>query len=188
MYHHFGGNVMEPVSAIVLSLALGAKAAAGKAVVAEIVKDAYAQVKGIITSRFSSVPLSIVEASPESSTRRAVPRIEWSIPDGRSENPAPNRSGAYTVAYDASAGMVYRHENEYPNNPCSKIRAGPDPARKYRIRAPSRSIQHSSTPAPGDGASMVETSESAAIPTKSFNSESSQKPGQLFPRRQILSN
>ncbi len=63
---------MEPVSAIVLSLALGAEAAAGKAVVAEIVKDAYAKVKGIITSRFSSVPLSIIEASPESGTPRAV--------------------------------------------------------------------------------------------------------------------
>lgn len=63
---------MEPVSAIVLSLALGAKAAAGKALVGEIVKDAYAKVKGIITSRFSSVPLSILETAPESESRRAV--------------------------------------------------------------------------------------------------------------------
>src|SRR3984957_6620579 len=63
---------MEPVSAIVLSLALGAKAAAGKALVGEIVKDAYAKVKGIIASRFSSVPLSILETAPESGGRRAV--------------------------------------------------------------------------------------------------------------------
>ena len=63
---------MEPVSAIVLSLALGAKAAAGKAIVGEIIKDAYAKVKGIVASRFSSVPLSIIETSPESKSRRAV--------------------------------------------------------------------------------------------------------------------
>jgi hypothetical protein len=63
---------MEPVSAIVLSLALGAKAAAGKALVGEIVKDAYAKVKSIISSRFSSVPISILETAPESETRRAV--------------------------------------------------------------------------------------------------------------------
>jgi hypothetical protein len=63
---------MEPVSAIVLSLALGAKAAAGKALVGEIVKDAYAKVKGIIASRFASVPLTILETAPESESRRAV--------------------------------------------------------------------------------------------------------------------
>ena len=34
-------------------------------------------------------------------TRSAVPRIEWSMPRGRSENPAPSRSGAYTVAIRA---------------------------------------------------------------------------------------
>src|ERR1035441_9141745 len=45
MYHHRleEDNQMETVSAIVLSLALGAKAAAGKAVVGEIIKDAYAK-------------------------------------------------------------------------------------------------------------------------------------------------
>ena len=63
---------MEPVSAIVLGLALGAKAAAGQAIVSEIIKDGYAKVKGIISSRFSSVPLSILETAPESDTRRAV--------------------------------------------------------------------------------------------------------------------
>jgi hypothetical protein len=63
---------MEPVTAIVLSLALGAKAAAGNALVGEIVKDAYAKVKGIIASRFSSVSLSLLETAPESEARRAV--------------------------------------------------------------------------------------------------------------------
>jgi len=63
---------MEPISAIVLSLALGAKASVGSALVGEIVKDAYAKVKGIITSRFSSVPLSILETAPESESRRSV--------------------------------------------------------------------------------------------------------------------
>jgi hypothetical protein len=47
---------------------------------------------------------------------------------------------------------VNRQENEYPINPCSKINGGPEPARKYRMRAPSKSIQHSSTPSLKAGA------------------------------------
>ena len=44
---------MGPISAIALSLALGAGAAAGKAVVNELVKDAYAALKGLIKELLS---------------------------------------------------------------------------------------------------------------------------------------
>jgi hypothetical protein len=63
---------MEPISAIVLSIALGAAAEAGKATVAEVVKDAHAKVKHLLATRFSSVPVDIVEKAPESGPRRAV--------------------------------------------------------------------------------------------------------------------
>jgi hypothetical protein len=59
--------------------------------------------------------------------------------------------------------MVNRQENEYPSNPCNKITGGPDPARKYRMRAPSNSIQHSSTLAPNAGSEVVSESDSLTI-------------------------
>src|SRR5258708_2235042 len=67
--------------------------------------------------------------------------------------------------------MVNRHENEYPSNPCSKMSAGPDPARRYRMRAPSSSIQHSSTPSPVDERASVETPRDWSITTKSSRPE-----------------
>src|SRR5216684_1139101 len=67
--------------------------------------------------------------------------------------------------------MVNRHENEYPSRPWSKMSAGPDPARRYRMRAPSSSIQHSSTPVlAGDGES-VETPRDWSVTTKSSRPE-----------------
>jgi hypothetical protein len=63
---------MEPISAIVLSLALGAAAEAGKATVAEAVKDAYAKVKQLLRDKFSSVPIDLVTQSPASEPRRAL--------------------------------------------------------------------------------------------------------------------
>jgi hypothetical protein len=63
---------MEPVSAIGLSLALGAAAVAGKEVVSAAVKDAYAAVKDLISSRYPKVSLDQLEQRPESKNRRAV--------------------------------------------------------------------------------------------------------------------
>ena len=63
---------MEPISAIALSLALGAGAAAGKAVVNELVKDAYATLKCIIKSRYPAVSIEQLEQAPNSEKRRAV--------------------------------------------------------------------------------------------------------------------
>ena len=63
---------MEPISAIALSLALGAGATAGKAVVSELVKDAYASLKNLIKSRYPKVWVEQLEQSPESRNRRAV--------------------------------------------------------------------------------------------------------------------
>jgi hypothetical protein len=88
----------------------------------------------IATAPPREVPSKSNDASPRFltnlTTRRAVDRIEWSIPLGRSENPAPNKSGAYKVAYGATAGITKRQENEYAINPCRRISGGPDPARK----------------------------------------------------------
>jgi len=63
---------MFTVTHIAESLALGAAAAAGKGVVSGLVKDAYERVKGLITSRYSSVPLNLLEKTPESVSRRGV--------------------------------------------------------------------------------------------------------------------
>ena len=63
---------MEPISAIALSLALGAGAAAGKAVVSEMVKDAYAALKVLIKSRYPTVSVEQLEQAPQSKNRRAV--------------------------------------------------------------------------------------------------------------------
>ena len=42
---------MEPISAVALSLALGAGATAGQEVVSSLVKDAYSALKNLIASR-----------------------------------------------------------------------------------------------------------------------------------------
>lgn len=63
---------MEPISAIALSLALGAGAVAGEAVVSELVKDAYASLKNLIKSRYPKVSVEQLEQAPDSKNRRAV--------------------------------------------------------------------------------------------------------------------
>ena len=63
---------MEPISAIGLSLALGAGAIAGKVVVESAVKDAYDRLKGLITSRYPDVSVQQLEQAPESKRRRDV--------------------------------------------------------------------------------------------------------------------
>jgi hypothetical protein len=67
-----GEGGMEPISAIALSLALGAGATAGKAVVNELVKDAYAALKGLIKRRYPTVSVEQLEQAPQSKNRRAV--------------------------------------------------------------------------------------------------------------------
>jgi hypothetical protein len=63
---------MEPISAIALSLALGAGAIAGKEVVSAVVKDAYAAMKDLIKNRYPKVSLEQLEQGPASEKRRAV--------------------------------------------------------------------------------------------------------------------
>ena len=63
---------MEPISAISLSLALGAGAVAGKEIVSALVKDAYAGLKARIASRYPEVSVEQLEAAPQSKARRAV--------------------------------------------------------------------------------------------------------------------
>ena len=46
---------MEPISAIALSLALGAAAVAGTEVVKAVVKDGYNKVKALVMSRYPRV-------------------------------------------------------------------------------------------------------------------------------------
>jgi len=63
---------MEPISAIALSLALGAGAIAGKEVVSAVVKDAYSGLKALIKSRYPRVSIEQLEQAPDSKNRRAV--------------------------------------------------------------------------------------------------------------------
>jgi hypothetical protein len=62
---------MEPISAIAMSLALGAGAVAGKEVVSALVKDAYATLKGLLKSRYPKVSVDHLEQAPASKARRA---------------------------------------------------------------------------------------------------------------------
>jgi hypothetical protein len=63
---------MEPISAVVISLAVGAGAIAGKEVVSSVVKDAYSKLKELIRSRYPKVSIEHLEEAPESKNRRAV--------------------------------------------------------------------------------------------------------------------
>ena len=63
---------MEPISAVALSLALGAGAVAGKEAVSELAKDAYAALKNLVKSRYPKVSVDQLEQAPESKSRRAV--------------------------------------------------------------------------------------------------------------------
>jgi hypothetical protein len=63
---------MEPISAVVISLALGASAIAGKEVVSAIIKDAYAFLKDLVRTRYPKVPIDQLEEAPGSKSRREV--------------------------------------------------------------------------------------------------------------------
>src|SRR5208283_2320796 len=62
-----------------------------------------------VPSRLKSLRPS---ASANCRTRSAVARTLQSMPSFAVENPAPKLSKAYTVAWDASAGMVNLQEKE----------------------------------------------------------------------------
>jgi hypothetical protein len=63
---------MEPISAVALSLALGAGATAGKEVLGSVAKDAYAALKNLVKKRYPKVSIEQLEQAPESKGRRAV--------------------------------------------------------------------------------------------------------------------
>jgi hypothetical protein len=63
---------MVPISAVALSLALGAGASAGKEVISALVKDAYAALKDLIGNRYPKVSVEQLEQAPDSKNRRAV--------------------------------------------------------------------------------------------------------------------
>jgi len=58
--------------------------------------------------------------------------------------PRPQQIGAYTVMLAASAGIVYRQENELSQQPVQQNHAGTGTRAQIRSRAPFKSIQHSS--------------------------------------------
>jgi hypothetical protein len=62
---------MEPISAVAMSLALGAGAIAGKEVVSSLVKDAYGKLKDLIKTRYPKVSVDHLEGAPQSPARRA---------------------------------------------------------------------------------------------------------------------
>ena len=57
---------MDPIIQIAESLALGAAVAVGNGVISSLVKDAYERLKNLITTRYSDVPLNLLEKKPES--------------------------------------------------------------------------------------------------------------------------
>jgi hypothetical protein len=61
---------MEPITAIVTSLALGAGAIAGKDVVDAVVKDAYAGLKALVRGRYPRVAIEHLERAPGSKLDR----------------------------------------------------------------------------------------------------------------------
>ncbi len=63
---------MEPISAVALSLALGAGAVAGKEFVSALVKDAFTALKDLIKRRYPKVSIEQLEEAPASKSRRAV--------------------------------------------------------------------------------------------------------------------
>jgi hypothetical protein len=65
---------MEPISAIAMSLALGAGAIAGKEVVSAFVRDAYTSLKGLLRSRYPKVSVDHLEQAPES---KCLGRKNW---------------------------------------------------------------------------------------------------------------
>src|SRR5215469_5019007 len=61
---------MEPITAIVTALALGAGAVAGKEVISAAVKDAYAGAKALVRTRYRPVAIDRLEEAPGSSLVR----------------------------------------------------------------------------------------------------------------------
>src|SRR5262249_44949613 len=70
-FHEEGACLMEPITAIVTALALGA-AAGLKPVAEQAIKDSYAALKALITRKYAQVPLDQLEANPSSKSRQGV--------------------------------------------------------------------------------------------------------------------
>jgi hypothetical protein len=62
---------MDPVTMIVAALAMGA-AEGLKATAVDVVKDAYAGLKGLLARKYPKVGVEAIEEKPESEARRAV--------------------------------------------------------------------------------------------------------------------
>jgi hypothetical protein len=76
---------METVSAIALSLALGAGAIAGKEIVSAAVKDAYKSLRTLIMSRYPKVSIEQLEQAPQSRSRRAVVEEDLTVAGAASD-------------------------------------------------------------------------------------------------------
>jgi hypothetical protein len=85
---------MEPISAIAISLALGAGATAGKEVVSALVKDAYGKLKELVRSRYPKVSVDHLEQAPESKARLA----RSSPSCARSRSTTPHRASGSASA------------------------------------------------------------------------------------------
>jgi hypothetical protein len=72
-FHEEGACLMEPITAIVTALALGA-AAGLKGTAEQLIKDGYTTLKTLITSKFPQASASVdqLEHTPDSQARRAV--------------------------------------------------------------------------------------------------------------------
>jgi hypothetical protein len=93
---------MEPISAIALSLALGAGAIAGKEVVSAVVKDADATLKDLIKNRYPKVSLEQLEQGPASAKRRAV--VEEDLTDAGAGKDSELMAAARTLI-----GLIQQH-------------------------------------------------------------------------------
>jgi hypothetical protein len=70
-FHEEGACLMEPITAIVTALALGA-AAGLKPAAEQAIKDSYTALKALITRKYAQVPVDQLEANPSSKSRRGV--------------------------------------------------------------------------------------------------------------------
>jgi hypothetical protein len=94
---------MDPISAIAMSLALGAGAIAGKELVSAAVKDAYSALKGLLKSRYPKVSVEHLEQAPASKARRAG--VEEELTEVKAEH-----DSEVLVAARHLLDMIRQHE------------------------------------------------------------------------------
>jgi hypothetical protein len=129
---------LEPITAIVTALALGA-ASAFKEVGAQSVKDAYAGLKALIQRKYAKVPLTQLEEKPESKSRRDVVAEELTEADAARDEEllkqaravleavqqhAPQSAGAIGIDLEEVKGAALRIADVIASGTGVKVKKG----------------------------------------------------------------